>query len=292
MTIAETEIASQPEMWRRIARTAPDHYGVLPKSGERVAVVGCGTSWFMAMAYAALRESEGHGETDAYPASEMNYSRHYDRVVAISRSGTTTEVVELLEKTQTPSVVIASVAGSPVTEHATDSIILDFADETSVLQTRFATSTLALLRSHLGHDLEKLALDAQVALESDLGDLPKSEQITFLGRGWTVGLAQEGALKTRESAQFWAEAYPAMDYRHGPISIAQKNRTVWVFGSIDESLQRDIKATGALLEMSTLDPMAHLIRAQRTAVALAKVRGLDPDHPRGLSRSIVLHQAG
>lgn len=292
MTIAETEIASQPDMWRKIARIAPDHYSVLPKSGERVAVVGCGTSWFMAMAYASLRESEGQGETDAYPASEMNYSRHYDRVVAISRSGTTTEVIELLEKIQTPSVVIAGVAGSPVTEHADDSIILDFADETSVLQTRFATSTLALLRSHLGHDLEKLAQDAQVALESDLGDLPKSEQITFLGRGWTVGLAQEGALKTRESAQFWAEAYPAMDYRHGPISIAQKNRTVWAFGSIDESLQRDIKATGALLEMSTLDPMAHLIRAQRTAVALAKVRGLDPDHPRGLSRSIVLNQAG
>lgn len=292
MTIAETEIASQPDMWRKVARFAPEHYAVLPKKGERVAVVGCGTSWFMAMAYAALRESEGQGETDAYPASEMNYLRHYDRVVAISRSGTTTEVVELLEKIETPSVVIAGVDGTPVTEFATNSIILDFADETSVLQTRFATSTLALLRAHLGHDLEKLAQDAQIALESDLGELPNSEQITFLGRGWTIGLAQEGALKTRESAQFWAEAYPAMDYRHGPISIAQENRTVWAFGSIDESLQRDIKATGALLEMSTLDPMAHLIRAQRTAIAIAKVRGLDPDHPRGLSRSIVLHQAG
>lgn len=292
MTIAETEIASQPDMWRKVARFAPEHYSVLPKKGERVAVVGCGTSWFMAMAYAALRESEGQGETDAYPASEMNYLRHYDRVVAISRSGTTTEVIELLEKIETPSVVIAGVDGTPVTEFATNSIILDFADETSVLQTRFATSTLALLRAHLGHDLEKLAQDAQIALESDLGELPNSEQITFLGRGWTIGLAQEGALKTRESAQFWAEAYPAMDYRHGPISIAQENRTVWAFGSIDESLQRDIKATGALLEMSTLDPMAHLIRAQRTAIAIAKVRGLDPDHPRGLSRSIVLHQAG
>lgn len=292
MTIAETEIASQPDMWRTIARVAPDYFNLLPKKGERVAVVGCGTSWFMAMAYAALRESEGQGETDAYAASEMNYLRHYDRVVAISRSGTTTEVIDLLEKITVPSVVIAGVAGTPVTEHATHSIILDFADETSVLQTRFATSVLALLRAHLGHDLEKLAQDAEVALASDLGELPNSEQITFLGHGWTVGLAQEGALKTRESAQFWAEAYPAMDYRHGPISIAQKNRTVWVFGQIDESLVRDIKATGALLEMSTLDPMAHLIRAQRTAVALAKVRGLDPDHPRGLSRSIVLNQAG
>lgn len=291
MTIADIEIASQPEMWRKVAKIAPDYYPVLPKSGERVAVVGCGTSWFMAMAYAGLRESEGHGETDAYAGSEMNYLRNYDRVVAISRSGTTTEVVELLEKVKVPSVVITGVPGSPVTDHASDSIVMEFADETSVMQTRWATSTLALLRAHLGHDLEKLAQDAQVALESDLGDLSKSEQITFLGRGWTIGLAQEGALKTREAAQFWAEAYPALDYRHGPISIAQKGRTVWVFGSIDESLQRDIKSTGALLEMSTLDPMAHMIRAQRTAVALAKVRGLEPDQPRGLSRSIILNEA-
>ena len=49
-------------------------------------------------------------------------------------------------------------------------------------------------------------------------------QITFLGRGWTVGLAREAALKCREAAAFWAEAYPAMDYRHGPISIAAPRR--------------------------------------------------------------------
>src|SRR3712207_7559300 len=42
---------------------------------------------------------------------------------------------------------------------------------------------------------------------------------TFLGRGWTIGLANEAALKLRESAQAWTESYPAMEYRHGPISI-------------------------------------------------------------------------
>ena len=133
-----------------------------------------------------------------------------------------------------------------------------------------------------------MADEAEISLASDLGSIPDSEQITFLGEGWTIGLAQEGALKTREAAQFWAEAYPALDYRHGPIAIAEKGRTVWVFGAIDAQLQNDIRATGAYLEMSDLDPMVHLIRAQRVAIAIAQKKGLNPDAPRGLSRSVIL----
>jgi glucosamine 6-phosphate synthetase-like amidotransferase/phosphosugar isomerase protein len=39
---------------------------------------------------------------------------------------------------------------------------------------------------------------------------------------------------------------------------------------------------------SELDPLAQLVQAQRAAVALAKARGLDPDRPRNLTRSVVL----
>jgi glucosamine 6-phosphate synthetase-like amidotransferase/phosphosugar isomerase protein len=46
--------------------------------------------------------------------------------------------------------------------------------------------------------------------------------------------------------------------------------------------------TGALLEQSKLDPMAHLVKAQRICVEIAKFRGLNPDQPRGLARSIIL----
>ncbi len=59
-------------------------------------MIGCGTSWFIAQSYAAAREAAGHGETDAFAASEMPAGRRYDRVVALTRSGTTTEVLELL----------------------------------------------------------------------------------------------------------------------------------------------------------------------------------------------------
>lgn len=287
-THVDREIASQPDIWRKVAAMAPSVAALLPKHGERVAAVGCGSSWFMSQAYAGFREAAGNGETDYHAGSEFLYDRTYDRVVAISRSGTTTEIVDLLAKTKLPSVVITAVAGSPVTEHATHSIVLDFADEESVVQTRWATAALGLLRAHNGVDLLPLADQAEIALASDLGNLVDVEQISFIGRGWTIGLANEAALKTREAAQFWAEAYPAMDYRHGPMSIAQKGRCTWAFGEIEKRLEDEIIATGALFEKSDLDPMVHLIRAQRVAVAIAKKRGLDPDQPRGLNRSVIL----
>ncbi len=287
---ADVEIASQPEIWRKTAAFAPSVAHLLPKPGERIAVVGCGSSWFMSQAYASLREAAGQGESHYFTASEYIYSRSYDRVVAITRSGTTTETIDLLRnlKGKVPTVVLTAVHGSPVTELASDSIVMDFADEKSVVQTRWATAALGLLRTQFGTDLVELSKQAEIALAEDLGELPTMDEITYIGAGWTIGLALEAALKTREAAQFWAEAYPAMDYRHGPLSISQPGRAVWAFGEIEADLISDIAQTGASFESSTLDPMAHLIKAQRLAIALARGKGMNPDYPRNLSRSIIL----
>jgi len=246
----------------------------------------------MAMAYAALREAAGHGVSDAFPASEFPLERNYDRIVTITRSGTTTEILDLLEqvKGRTPTLAITGDSSTPVNDYACDVITLGFADEQSVVQTRFATSTLALLRSALGHDLDRLVHDAERALAYDLAPpLLAAEQITFLGRGWTVGLAHEAALKMREAAGAWTESYPAMEYRHGPISIGQPGRVTWAFGDVPSGLAEDVRATGAWFETGAgLDPMAELVIAQRVAVAHALARDLDPDRPRNLSRAVVL----
>ena len=148
------EIARQPDAWLRAAGLAPDLAGVLPRPGESVAAIGCGTSWFMATAYAGLREGAGQGRTDAFAASELPTDRRYDRVVAISRSGTTTEVVRAVTAVDAPVLAITAVAGTPVTGAATDTVVLDFADERSVVQTVFATTTLMLLRASLGESVE------------------------------------------------------------------------------------------------------------------------------------------
>ena len=285
------ELMSQPDCWRRAVEVAAQSQSVLPRDGERVAVVGCGTSWFMAQAYAALRESAGQGETDAFAASEMPRGRTYDRLLAITRSGTTTEVLTLLGQVRgaQPTLAVTGDPGSAVVGAADRAIVLDFADERSVVQTRFATTTLALLRASLGQDLGPVIAAADQAVVADRpAGLLERTQFTFLGSGWTVGLANEAALKLREACSAWAESYPAMEYRHGPISITDARSAVWFLSHPPASLPEEVAATDAIVVTPTGDPMAELVKVQRLAVALAAARGLDPDRPRNLSRSVIL----
>jgi glucosamine 6-phosphate synthetase-like amidotransferase/phosphosugar isomerase protein len=68
---------------------------------------------------------------------------------------------------------------------------------------------------------------------------------------------------------------------------------VWSFGTPPDGLDDEVAATGAQLVTSDLDPMAHLVVAQRLAVGLAERRGLDTDRPRHLARSVILpHRPG
>jgi fructoselysine-6-P-deglycase FrlB-like protein len=287
----EQEVASQPACWRRAAGLAADVAGLLPARGERVAVAGCGTSWFMAQSYAAAREASGHGETDAFAASEMPLGRAYDRVLVLSRSGTTTEIVQLLDRLRgsAPTVAITAVPGTPVPQAADAVIDLSFADEESVVQTRFATTELALLRAHLGEDPSPAADGAERVLAAPLpAEMLAARQFTFLGAGWTYGLANEAALKLREAAGMWTEAYPAMEYRHGPVAVTGEGSIVWLFGTPPAGLGAEIAAAGGLAWFSDEDPLAELVRVQRVAVALARARGLDPDRPRNLARSVIL----
>jgi fructoselysine-6-P-deglycase FrlB-like protein len=286
MTYLSEEIASQPSTWARALEVPATG---LPADGERVAVIGCGTSYYMAQSYAALREAAGHGETDAFAASEFPATRRYDRVVALTRSGTTTEVLEALTRATTPTVAITADRATPVSGAADAVITLDFADERSVVQTRFATTALVLLRASLNEQLTGLAAEAAAELTTDLpAELLDAGQWTFLGTGWTIGLANEAALKLREATQSWTESYYAMEYRHGPISIAAPGRVVWIFGDAPDGLVDQVRRTGAYVEHATTDPLVSLVRAHRVAEAVAGARGLDPDRPRNLDRSVIL----
>ena len=291
MRAITSEIASQPALWRKAAGVASAVTSLLPAPGEPAAAIGCGTSLHVARAYAALREARNLGTTDAATASELSPHRSYARVVAISRSGTTTEVLRTLERLRgsIATVAVTAVPGSPVASTADDTIVLDFANEQSVVQTRFATTALALLRAHIGDRLEAAIVDGEAALADALPAEPTEfRQFVFLGQGWTVGLADEAALKLREAASAWTEAYPAMEYRHGPISAAGRGTLVWAIGPVDSGVLADAADTGATIVNGGSDPMAELVLIQRMAVGLAEAHGLDPDHPKHLTRSVVL----
>lgn len=290
--ITSEEIASQPTCWRRAQDQARAGVPGLPEPGERVLVLGCGTSYYVALSYAWLREQNGHGPTDAMIASELPPRvRDYDRVVAISRSGTTTEVRQALARF-VGAVPVTSLVGTqdtPVAEQSDDVVDLSYADERSVVQTRFPTTVLALLRTALGADAEaqaELVRHGEESLKAELMfAMPK--QLVVLASGWSVGLAHEAALKCREAAGMWAEAYATAEYRHGPISVAGPGTLVWAMTPLTATETAAIEATGAVVKHPGPEPQAELVLLQRHAVVWATAKGRDADRPVHLSRSVI-----
>ncbi|MCU1551806.1 MAG: hypothetical protein JWR36_2366 [Glaciihabitans sp.] len=293
MTITAREIASQPEVWRKSLEFLDVARELLVRPGEKMLVIGCGTSAFVAESFAALREAAGFGLTDAAYASEPRVWRDYDRVIALTRSGTTSEILDALRAfpAGVPTTVVTAVAAAPVHDLVDDALVLDFADEESVVQTRFPTTFLLLARAAFGENVDDIIADAESTLALPLTlpvDVASLDHFVYLGTGWTYGLAQEAALKIREAAQAWSESYPLLDFRHGPLAVAHAGSLVWMLGRSDIGLIGQIEATGAHVVASGRDGLIDLVQAQRLAVELAGVRGLNPDQPRHLTRSIIL----
>ncbi|MEE1620031.1 SIS domain-containing protein [Zafaria sp. Z1313] len=188
----ERELTSQPGLWQRAIEQSRAE-SLLPADGARIALVGCGTSWFKAQAYAVARETAGRGVTDAFAASEaLIDGRGYDAVVAITRSGTTTEVLELLRRIDPaiPTVAIVGDTSSPITTLAGSVVELPYADERSVVQTRFATTALAYLLTSVGIDLSAAVEDARAAVSEET---PRELLDAAPGRvTWVFGEAPEG----------------------------------------------------------------------------------------------------
>ncbi|MFY9934791.1 MAG: SIS domain-containing protein [Streptosporangiaceae bacterium] len=296
MSFLMDEIASQPGCWTQAIELAAAAGPALPAAGERVAAIGCGSSLNVARCYAAMREAAGQGETDAFPASEVRADRRYDRMLYISRTGTTTEVLEAIRHAP-PGVVTTAVTAdpsAPLAREAQQVVLLDFADERSVVSSRFITSAIVLLRAHLGASVpgaEVASLPSQAVRELAHplpAGLAERTEFTFLGRGWAAAVADEAALKLREASRTWAESYPALEYRHGPISVSDPDTVVWALGHVPGELLADAGRTGATVIAPDADPLVGLIGAQRLAVALAERKGIDPDQPRALSRSVIL----
>ncbi len=290
MSLVAEEIRDQPRAWARAVQLGRSTGDALP-SGERIAVVGCGSSWHAAKAIASLRESLGRGETDAFPGSEAWLERDYDRIVVISRSGTTSEIRTALQKVRPGTATVALVGDpdSPVADACGSVVDLGFANDLAVVQTRFVTTVLCFARALLDPELPDPVPDAEAALAEPHPVSPEVlDRAVVLGRGWRVGVADAAALALRETAVMWAESYPAMEYRHGPIATAGPGAVLWMLDEPPTGLVDEITATGATTVSARFEPLAELIRIQRMALAMAEHRGLDPDQPANLQRSVVL----
>jgi glucosamine--fructose-6-phosphate aminotransferase (isomerizing) len=166
-------------------------------------------------------------------------------LLAVSRSGTTTETLQALERFREtyggPVLAVTCYPQSPLSQQANFALATPGGQEQSVAQTRSFTSMLLLtqaLAAALASDEEMLERlhrlpNALEDLVARLGDLPQRlgvdqdiERIFFLGGGPLYGLANEAMLKTKEMSLSYAEAYHPLEFRHGPMSMVNEHTLV------------------------------------------------------------------
>lgn len=302
MTLTEPEILNQPDHWRRTLALARSYVDQLrPLFSRPVVFVGAGSSYYVGLAGAAYLEERVGARARAVPASL--YRPAADELpVFISRSGTTTEILEgarAARQTGVASVAITCDAANPLVSLADTPVVLDFVREQSIVQTGSATSAFLFLRALadlLAGRPAPEALVAQVAqaLKDPVHLHGAVSHLVALGSGWRFGIACEAALKAQEMALLWTERYVPLEYRHGPMSCADEATLVAILDPVEPPIRQlieDIEATGATVLTPRYDPLVELVRLQQVALKLSLQRGLNPDRPRNLARSVVLRAA-
>ncbi|WP_276256069.1 SIS domain-containing protein [Halomontanus rarus] len=216
-------------------------------------LVGCGTSYYLAQSGSAVLNEVA--SSVAIPGSEALISPdqlpdEVDVVVPVSRSGESTETVRATEALteRYPDATVCGVTcteGSAIENLADVPIVSPEGSEESVVMTKSFSSMLVAFEyvarvietggaSTVADDFRSLPADSEQVVSS-AGDVARElgeggfEKSFFLGSGEHVGLASEAMLKLEEMTLSWTKAYHALEFRHGPQSIADENTLVTVF---------------------------------------------------------------
>lgn len=242
--------------------------------------------------------------------------------LAISQSGRSPDLLAGVEAARRGGALTLALVNddeSPLAAIADEVLPLHAAPERSVAATKSFIASLTLL----------VALVAEWAGDTDLSDaLPRLPQglaeawgadwspmvarlrpvagLYVIGRGLGLGVAQEAALKLKETCRLHAEAFSAAELRHGPMALVGPDFPLLVFRQSDETEASvdaliaevadrggDLLVTGeaagaiglpAAPHHPVLEPILQVQSFYRAAAALALARGLDPDRPRHLSK--------
>ena len=257
------EIYSQPEAWtaaRQVLSGLSDDLGGLAKKGyTQVVFTGCGSTYYLSLAGAALLQGLAGLPTRGLPASEVwlnpqLYFRTGERalLVAVSRSGETTETLRACETFRQGGfgdiLTFSCYPGRALASLGEVNVVLPSGQEESVAQTR-AFSTLYLGTLFLA----ALWADRQDVIQA-LARLPEAcsrmfetytevvqkvgadldlERFYFLGSAYRYGLACEVSLKMKEMTLSHSEPFHFMEFRHGPMSMV--NPRTLVTGLISQS---------------------------------------------------------
>lgn len=342
-----SEILSQPHCWRQCLGELVESKDLasasrLAKPGAEWLFVGCGSSYYLAIAAASTFSHLGL-QARAVPASEillypdlaMPLGREYVPVM-ISRSGLTSEVLRATRMLESDrnlrTIAITCANGQSLESLASVTLKLPAADEKSMVMTRSFTSMLLGLQ-YLGASVSRdssfcdalmrlpeqvlpLLEDASVRLQKFVQSHSYADYV-FLAQGPLFGIANEAMLKVMESSCSYAQVFHALEFRHGPKSIAGPDTLIAFFlseSSYESELEvlQEMKQLGSatlvvsnlvdarareaadfFIELGLDTPeharlAAYTIWGQLVGVYAGLKKGLNPDSPKNLTRVVVL----
>jgi len=317
------------------------------KEVNRISIVACGTSYYAGLIGGRLMKELVGLPVEVTVASEFLYDTmiidNRTLIVVISQSGETSDTLNVAKVVKSKGSVVAgiiNVLGSSIPRALGYGMYTHAGPEISVASTKAFTSqivTLVLMAVYLGRQRCMTAAEAVVIFrelemlpgkvkdilskESEIQALAekyhKKKHFAVLGRGYSLAVALEGALKIKELSYIHAEGYPAGEFKHGPIALIDKgfptigvmpsdNLREKVFSNLKEVVARDgelvvIATEGdkGVLELtkdvffipSTLDflnPILLVVPFQLLAHDLAVLNGCDVDQPRNLAKSVTV----
>jgi glutamine---fructose-6-phosphate transaminase (isomerizing) len=318
---------------------------------EHIVLIGCGTSWHAAHIAKFYFESLCKIPVTVGLASEFKHREFFipqkSLCIAISQSGETAdtlEVVRLLQERSFPIIALTNVASSSLVRESLGLLLTHAGQEIAVASTKSFSAQIAslflfshLIALHKGYlkqaevefAHEELLVAAEVMEKSIeiykniINDeiapwCATHTQAIFLGRHMSYTLAQEAALKLKEIAYIFAEAFPAGELKHGPIALIDKKALVFLFSTLDPivyqklvSNAQEVKSRGGqiivfafegqreLIDLADrafifstvhplLAPLAMLGVMQYLVYKIAHVLHLPIDKPRNLAKSVTV----
>jgi glucosamine--fructose-6-phosphate aminotransferase (isomerizing) len=331
------EITTQTDAWEEaISVVAPLEsriHSLMQEGYRQVIFSGCGSTYYLSLSAAALFQKMTGFNSRAVPGGELLFNpeiamtKEKTLLVAVSRSGSTSETVKAVENFKKGNhgkiVAITNYSDQPLAGLADLAIVLPKGQESSVAQTRsFASmfvaatafSALAAGKTDALKAMQKLpTIGSRLMSEyaefserigADLG----IDRFYFLGSGIRYGLACETNLKMKEMTLTHSEPFHFMEFRHGPMSMVTPSTAI--LGMVSEANRANeekvlhemtdlggrvisLAESGADVEFHSdvpedLRAVLYLPVLQLIALERSIAKGLNPDRPTHLSAVIKL----
>lgn len=274
------EILNQPQAWQetiRIAEAKAEELRKLVDGVDEVVFTGCGSGLNSGRAAAPTFQYLTGIKAQAVPASEIVFFPEtvFARqgkylVVAASRSGSTTETVHACDVAKARGMKTLGITCYPesqLAQKADQALVLEPANEVSVTTTQSLTSMILsgqLLGGIASQNADYLAqlgrlpqagrelMDGFCQLGHTVANDERIRKYAFVGSGAYRGLTCEAQLKVKEMALLPSDAYPLLDYRHGPKSNVDQQMLVTVLMTdrtrqVEIEFLQEMKGLGGIL---------------------------------------------